>query len=772
MLIGRLTSIISGRLIMYLRFVLFSFILATQVNQLFCQPVSGSTEKQEITITRLSKEIDFDGIPEEEAWNSIKTLDLIMHSPYFGKSPSETSDVRIAYDDDYLYVGAMLNCEDPAMIRSASYKRDFIGQSGDWFGIILDTYNDKENGVLFLTTPDGLRIDANIQRDAVVNNSNRTPYNISWNTFWDVRTKRNSNGWSAEIRIPLSSIRFQESDGFVRMGLIIQRWIPAKNEMDIFPAIPPNWGDQSPLKPSQAGEVVLHDIKPQSPLYLTPYLLTGYGRSYSLNSSGDAYMKMDDPTLEAGLDLKYGITTNMVMDLTVNTDFAQVEADDQQINLTRFSLYFPEKRLFFLERSSVFDFSLGGNNNMFYSRRIGLSPDGTPVRIYGGARFIGRLGKWDVGFLDMQTAAYYRESPEGSREKIMPSENFGVLRLRRQVINSNSNIGTMMTSRIGIDGSYNYVVGLDGVVRMFGEDYFDIRLARSFDSDIKTNSLTSPARVYGLWERRSSTGLGYAFGYSYVGTDYNPAVGFERLKNYRLFRFDLRYGWLPGQRSIFYRHSTEFEMRYFTYANDGALMTFETKAAWVFQTKTKWKGELSAEYGRENLKDTLFLLKDEVFVTPSEYNNITYSVDITTPDSRAFYLKVLSETGPYFDGKRYSVRLQPTWNVSKQLELGASYSYDYVNFSERDQLLSNHIVGLKALFMLNTRFSANAFIQYNTSENIILTNFRLRYNPKEGNDIYLVINEGRNSDLSGEDPPLPAYNSRSILLKYTYTFNF
>ena len=768
---SRLISIISGRLIMYLRFVLLFFSLVIPGNELLCQTASFSEGKKELVISRLMQEIDFDGIPGEEAWNSIEPIDLIMHSPYFGNSPTEKSDVRIAYDDDYLYIGAMLDYEDPSMIRSASYKRDFVGQSGDWFGIILDTYNDKENGVLFLTTPDGLRIDANIQRDAVINNSNKIPYNISWNTFWDARARKSSDGWSAEIRIPLSSIRFQETDGFVRMGLIIQRWMPSKNEMNIFPAIPPNWGDQSPLKPSQAGEVVLHDIKPQSPLYLTPYLLTGYGRSYSLNSAGTEYLKSDDPTLEAGLDLKYGITTNMVMDLTVNTDFAQVEVDDQQINLTRFSLYFPEKRLFFLERSSVFDFSLGGNNNMFYSRRVGLSPDGTPVRIYAGARFIGRLGKWDVGFLDMQTAPYYRESPEGSREEILPSENFGVLRLRRQVINSNSNAGAMMTSRIGTDGSYNYVFGIDGVVRMFGEDYFDIRIARSFDNAVSTNSLLGPARFYSLWERRSSTGLGYAFGCSYVGTYYRPDMGFERLKNFRSLRFDLRYGWLPDANSWLYRHSPALEVRYFTYADDGALMTFETKAAWVFQSKSKWKGELSAEYGRENLKDTLFLMKDEVFVIPSQYNNITYTADITTPDSRSFYLNVLSESGPYFDGKRFSIRLQPTWNVSKQLELGATYSYDYVNFSERDQLISNHIVGLKTLFMLDTRFSVNAFIQYNTSENIILTNLRLRYNPKEGNDIYLVINEGRNSDHTGEDPPLPAYNSRSILLKYTYTFN-
>ncbi len=754
-----------------LRFVLLLFLFAIPAEtRLFCQTEHEVSGTKGLVISRLSGQIDFDGIPSEDAWSAITPLGLIMHSPVFGKEPSEISDVRISYDNNYVYVGAWLMYDDPSQIRSASLKRDFMGQGGDFFGIILDTYNDEENGVMFMTTPDALRIDASIQRDAMINNSNKIPYNISWNTFWDVKTSRNDQGWSVEMRIPISSLRFQQENGIVKMGIIIQRWIPEKNEMDVFPSIPPDWGTFSVLKPSKANEVIFHDIQPQSPFYLTPYLLAGYNSTYVLNDDASSYVPDNNPKFEAGLDVKYGITSNLVMDLTVNTDFAQVEADDQQINLTRFSLYFPEKRLFFLERSSVFDFSLGGNNNMFYSRRLGLSDDGRPVRIYGGVRFVGRLGNWDVGLLDMQTAKYTNTLPDGTVHVSMPSENFGALRLRRQVINSNSYIGTMLTGRLSMKGDYNVVAGLDGIFKLFNDDYLDLKLARSFDSDVTGASMIGPARLYSLWERRTTKGLGYALGMSYVGTDYQPEMGFERLKNYGLYRFDLRYGWLPGENSILLRHSPIMEIRYFYYADEGDLLTFKAKAAWEFQTKSKWIGELSSEYSLENLKDTLAFGDGTVFVPPSVTEGVIFSIDVTSPDSKAFYVKTLIETGSYFDGSRFSVTAQPTWNISRYLEIGATYNFNFIEFPSRKQFLKNHLAGIKALIMINTRFSFNGFVQYNTSDGTISSNLRIRYNPKEGNDLYLVFNEGRNTDLTRETPPLPEYSVRSCMLKYTYTF--
>ena len=384
-----------------------------------------------VTIKRISGEIDFNGMPDEAAWDGTTSFSLIMYSPVFGKTPTEDTDIRIGYDNKYLYVGAKLYYGDASLIQSASFKRDYLGMGGDWFGFMLDTYNDKENSTAFFVSPDALRFDASIQRDAMTRTPNDIPMNISFNTFWDVMTKRDSKGWYTEIRIPISSLRFQEVNNEVRMGLTIQRWIPAKNETDIYPAIPPNWGENSVLKPSQAKEVTFAGIKPNRPLYIAPYVLAGYNSKQSLNSGNTAYEKTDKPMAEAGIDIKYGVTPNLVLDLTANTDFAQVESDDQQINLTRFSLYYPEKRLFFLERASVLDFNMSGNNNLFYSRRIGLSEDGDPIRIYGGARLTGRINKWDVGILDMQTAALQKRNSSGFLEEVNPSENFGVMRLRR-----------------------------------------------------------------------------------------------------------------------------------------------------------------------------------------------------------------------------------------------------------------------------------------------------------------------------------------------------
>ena len=335
------------------------------------------------------------------------------------------------------------------------------------------------------------------------------PFNDSWNTFWDVETVINEEGWFAEIRIPLSSIRFQDNDGSTIMGITVWRWIPHKNEIHSFPDIHPKHGDFAMMKPSLTQKVLFEDIQPKKPFYIAPYALAGYTMNNELNDAETDYIKEEKPTIEGGLDIKFGLTSNLTLDLTINTDFAQVEADDQQVNLSRFSLFFPEKRLFFQERASIFSFNFGGPSDLFYSRRIGLyeneDEELLPVRIYGGLRVYGRAGKWDLGFLDMQTAEI----------DTVPSENFGVLRMRRQVINEFSYIGGMYTSRLGMDGSYNMAYGVDGIFRLFGDDYMDIKWSQSFETD-SANVFASmdPSRFRVSWERRSQKGIGYDFSYS------------------------------------------------------------------------------------------------------------------------------------------------------------------------------------------------------------------------------------------------------------------
>ena len=308
--------------------------------------------------------------------------------------------------------------------------------------------------------------------------------------------------WSIIVWIPLAV-------GLTGLGFAGQEE-PADAHVDVFS----NEADAAPLAiPRINGPVTLA----RKPFYVAPYLLGGGERVFSLNEAESAYSRDDQPTYEAGLDVKYGLTSNLTFDLTLNTDFAQVELDDQQINLTRFSLFFPEKRIFFQKRSSIFDFGFGESNRLFHSRRIGIH-EGSPVRIYGGARLVGRLGAWDVGMLDMQTSPF----------EDLSSENFGVFRMRRQVINPYSYVGGIVTSRIGAGGEYNTAYGLDGIFRLFGHDYLELKWVQTFD-DGGSNDLTSldPARIYLNWERRTFDGFAYALNYSRAGPAYDPGLGFE-----------------------------------------------------------------------------------------------------------------------------------------------------------------------------------------------------------------------------------------------------
>jgi len=273
------------------------------------------------------------------------------------------------------------------------------------------------------------------------------------------------------------------------------------------------------------------------------------------------------------------------------------------------------------------------------------------------------------------------------------------------------------------------------------------------------------------WERRANKGLSYGLGYTRSGQHFNPGIGFEMMDDYSVLRGTLGYGFISGESSKLYSHSFETRSMYRTYIEDGSFMSFTNYSGWEFQTKNQWMGSINLVYSSDNLKESLEISPDELYIEPGRYDYLSLRGNLTTAMSRPLYLMFMTEMGQYFDGTRVSFRLQPTWNISKHFEFGGTYNFDHVNIDKRDVSLTNHILGLKALYMLNTRFSVNAFIQYNTSFHGIITNLRIRYNPKEGNDLYLVFNEDRNTDLYRETPILPVYGSRAVMLKYTYTFN-
>lgn len=723
----------------------------------FIDNLSG---EEAVKINRINGEIDFDGLPNESVWESASLFPLTTHKPNFGALPSEKSEVRIGYDDESLWVGADLYMNDVSKIMEATKMRDYQLFGIDAFGIILDTFKDNENGLAFFTTPTGIRTDYTISNDAAL--SGLGSMNYSWNTFWDVKTTKDKNGWYVEMKIPLSSLKFKAESDIATMELTVIRNISSHNETDTYPAIRPDYGWISLYKPSLAGKISIEGVKPKRPVYISPYLLTGISSENNLNESATEYAKTNSKQLTAGLDIKYNINSTLTLDLTANTDFAQVESDAIQVNITRYSLFFPERRKFFQERTSLFDFSLGGLfDNLFYSRNIGIS-DGALTKILGGARLTGRIGKTDIGFLEMQTA----------QKNSVPGENFGVLRLRRQVINQNSYIGGIFTSRLGMNGYKNLAYGVDGIFRLFGNDYLNAKWAQSYDSNIgyKMNSL-NPSFFLFDWERRSQNGFAYKLNYTYYGSKFNPASGFVMRGNVQGFNGRLLYGWVPGKESKFFSYNVSLNAERYQRIDDGKLESLRVFPMANFITKKGFHYTITTQFQREGVRDD-FNLSDSIKIKAKEYSFGSFNIVAGTPFARKLSIFGDLSGGKFFDGHRFGALTGLVINASSSFNLNIRYSLNAIRFPERatNNSLNIHTVNTNATVMLNTKLSASVMTQYVNTRKELITNFRLRYNPKEGNDFFLVYNDSRGIGNWTTIQDAPRFLNRTIMVKYLYTF--
>ncbi len=730
--------------------------------------------QEAMPLPRMVGTVELDGMPDEAAWQAIDPLPLVMYQPTYEGAVEQTTEIRVAYDDDYLYVAGHLYDSEGDVRGNTLYRDRYSGD--DTFAIVLDTFNDNENALWFFTTPNGVRFDMAVQGDGE-GGGGGGPFggvvNDSWNTFWDAATVRTKTGWFAEMRIPYSSLGFQDDNGRVTMGMIAYRYMARNNHRYIFPNIPPNWG-LGFAKPSQAQKIVLEGVQSRKPLYLTPYALGGLGRDADLNDAETAYLTDNNRTGEVGLDLKYNVTSNLTLDVTLNTDFAQVEADDQQVNLSRFSLFFPEKRQFFQERAGIFEFTTGRRDRLFYSRRIGLE-DGEAIRILGGTRLVGRVGGWDVGLINMQTA---RATVVDDDERVrLPSENFGVLRLRRQVLNPNSYAGGMFTSRLADDGDYNYAYGLDATLRVLENDFLLIKWAQTFEDDLiraDAFNFLETGLFRARWERRTQLGLSFVGSFTRIGDDYEPGIGFITRNGATNPAVRLGYGVFPGEDSRFRRLSvTSTASLYFRNGealfNDRSLETLFFFTTFSASLKSGTELSLGATVEGQDLLEELEFPEDTT-VPIGRYTFARAEANYRMHSGRLLRTNIGIEGGTFYDGSRVTVSVGPTWNASRYLELGGEYELNRVNFSERNQSFNAHIVRLRTQVGLNTKVSANAFLQYSSAGDFVSANVRFRYNFREGNDLWLVYNEGLNTDRRRDFPTRPLTDNRTVLLKYTYTF--
>ena len=709
-----------------------------------------TSESEVVVLRRISVPVEIDGLSDEAFWREIEPLPLTMQVPAFRGELTERTEIRVAYDENYLYVSGRLFDSEPDGIRVNTMYRDRLS-GDDHFGILIDRFNDNENALWFFTTPAAVRGDVSFSADGQDRNGN-------WNTYWDAAAVQTADGWFAEMRIPFSSLGFQAAGDRVEMGISAYRFIARKNEWQVFPEIPPELGF---FRPSLTEDAVLEGVRTHKPVYVTPYLLSGIGQTAAINSAGDAYELGSEAEYEIGADVKYNLTNNLTLDLSANTDFAQVEADFQQVNLTRFSLFFPERRQFFQERSGMFGFYTGGATRLFHSRRIGLH-NGAPIRILGGARLVGRVGDWDVGFLDMHTA----------RHDGLPSENFGVARVRRRVFNQLSNAGAMLTTRLGDDGSYNIAYGVDGFFRYAGDDYLTVQWAQSFDDEILENEgfnfeKTGLLRVTA--GRFRDRGFTYFVSGRWSGPDYRPDMGFVTREDFTDVFGSVSYFHYPEGDGPF-RRLDPFQLFGSVALRNGDR---SVESAFVeHDFDLQWRSGASLgidlELYYEDLRETLNFPEASA-ILPGSYTFFRHEGDFNTSRGNPLSASLGWGLSQFYDGWRANVWLAPRWNVSRHLGLTAQYQLDRIRFPDRDQGFDAHIVRMWTEVAVNTKLSVNAFWQFSSVADFAAANVRVRYNFREGNDLWLVYNEGLNLDRDRLDPMLPRTDNRTLLLKYTYT---
>jgi hypothetical protein len=713
-----------------------------------------------MAIGRMTGPINLDGTIDEAAWANVAPLPVAMHAPVFLGPITERTEIRIVYDDEYLYAAGRFYDSDPSGVRTNTFYRD-SSSGDDLFALVIDSYNDYETAVWFITNPAGARNDRTVSSDAVFSGGGM-PMNTDWNAHWDVVTSQDEAGWYAEMRIPFSSLGFQVVNDEVVMGVIAYRLISRKNERHTFPPIDPKWGGLAFAKPSQAQRIVLSGVRQDAPVYVTPYALGGVQRTPALDEptvGPAAWRTASDASREAGVDLRYSPVSNLSLDLTANTDFAQVEADDQQINLTRFPLFFPEKRQFFQERSSTFQFATGGfSDRLFHSRRIGLD-GGEIVRIWGGGRAVGQIGGLDFGFLNMQTAEHAGR----------PAENMGVLRVQQQVLNPYSSVGAMLTTRLGSNGEDNLAWGLDTRLRPVGDEYITVKWAQTFDEAVDEASALEAALLQARWERVTEQGISYWGEFRRVGADYLPRLGFQSRRDYRYWGGSLQYIRFNAVESPLRTTGIEISSNSYIRAADSEADSRSIESRLRLELKSGSEFWITGRATYESVLVPFTVAGANVLA--GDYWFYGAEARLQLDRNNPFRGNLNVTAGSFYDGTRIGAELTPTWNLSRHFELSGGYEINRLRFDDRDEAATAHLARLKVRVALDTRLSFDTFAQYSNVADLGTFNARFRYNFREGTDLWVVWNEGVNTerDIAGQ-PRLPVSAGRSLMIKYTHTF--
>lgn len=701
-------------------------------------------------LARLTGPVRIDGRSDDAAWQSVAPMELAVHLPNFGAAPSERTVARVAYDADALYVMVDAFEAHPGGVRASSMLRD-DDAPGDFINVLLDTFGDRQNAVNFSTTPGGQRNDWSISNDA----QSTAGFSPAWNAVWDLAVRRSAEGWHAEYRIPFSTLRFTADAGRIEFGLSINRLTAHSNERVTFPRIDP----AAPLavwKPSRYQRVSIEGINGVRNVRFVPYAVVGAEGARAPDPALSGWARHG--TSELGADLKVAVTPNLTLDVTANTDFAETEVDDQRINLTRFPLLFPERRPFFVERAGTFEVRTGETDFLFNSRRVGLTADGRPVRLLGGARLVGQVRGWDIGFFDAQT----------DESALTARENLGVLRLRRRVLNARSWVGTMMTSRLAGDSSQQGFAA-DGDLYLGGDDYVSFGAAvLAGDAGLgEAKGVLPRGALRLLVERRRNRDFWYRTGVSTTGARYAPALGYVERADAIRPMLELGYGRQVTPAGHVLRTSVVTTGQY-----RNAAGTFEQSHAAALVSLERPTGDtwtLTAARQEDDLL-TGFAPTPGTSIPVGRHAATYAQLTLAPATGPRVVVGGTLRAGEFFDGTLQSLLLSPEWRASRFLRVGGDLQMDRLVFAARDEAQWSQLARLRLLAAASPRLTFSAVVQSNSLAKAASANLRVRYNTAEGNDLWIVYGHLENLDTHRALPTLPGTARSGLLVKMTRGF--
>jgi len=674
-----------------------------------------------------------DGRLDDAVWEQALVIsDFRQKEPVEGSAATEATRVRIVYDGTHLYIAAELDDAAPPLIRATELRRDNALESDDTFAVLLDTYHDHRNAFLFRVNPRGTRFDAIIRNESTVVDAN-------WDEDWSAAAAFSDRGWTVELAIPFKILRFSGGEEQI-WGLNFERVIKRKNELDYWTAWNRNFEFTNV---SQAGQLTgLTAIRQAERLRIRPYVVTG-GERLDATSPPRATRALGDVGID---DLKIAVTSNLTADLTVNPDFAQAEVDAQRVNLTRYSLFFPERRQFFIEGSDSLRMNINtlGFDRLLeivYTRSIGLSPRGEPIPILGGGKLTGKAAGFDLGVLNVQT-----DDAADTR-----GENFTVARVRKETMDR-SYVGAILTNRQG-EGSANRVAGADA--RFVLHKYLSVVGLVAASSDQAVPGTHWAAQAGTEWV---ADFVEAAVSYAKVDEGFTPGLGFVQ-RHDRMVGARLSLKPRPGGRIV--RQVEITPNAVYFHDQRGVLQSsvggVETAA--VFQSGDLLAGKVETE--AQYLPDP-FEISPGIILAPGRYGWTQGEVSFTTFDGRKASGRVEANLGHFYTGQRGSYEFGLQYRPGKNFSVESDYEFNDVDL--REGSFYTHLLGVKSNVSFTSALLASAYVQYNNTGDLAALQFRLNYIFRTIDNFYLVYNETRYTN-----GPFANRSNRSLVAKMTYS---